>query len=272
MVQKETLLDVVGTSRCHCRVLQSFLVERIKQGNENALKAKYEKSFAPTESYRHDAFHKRDHDDHLDDDSLPEGENSAKIKKISRGSKYIKDEDEVIPEDESPELLNELLRFNKRVPTIADHKRMEATLKDMMKNQFNKDAPVFYGLQRNPNEPPRWVQKEFKMFNKEARLSIQHWKDTWHKRFYIIKCDNRNFPGITISMDLLVLLAKSGEKLRNSRWRRGCPLGTMAGVDVNTLTMEQYLALSLENQALGTIKPEIGGNVNSKSRVNSCAD
>ncbi|GJZ78728.1 hypothetical protein Tco_0643565 [Tanacetum coccineum] len=36
----------------------------------------------------------------------------------------------------------------------------------------------------------------------------------------------------------------------------------MAGVDVETLTMEQYLALSLENQAPGVVKPEIGGNVN----------
>ncbi|GKB13314.1 hypothetical protein Tco_0847237 [Tanacetum coccineum] len=36
----------------------------------------------------------------------------------------------------------------------------------------------------------------------------------------------------------------------------------MAGVDVNTLTMEQYLALSQENQASGVVKPEIGGNVN----------
>ncbi|GJX60129.1 hypothetical protein Tco_0291519 [Tanacetum coccineum] len=41
-------------------------------------------------------------------------------------------------------------------------------------------------------------------------------------------------------------------------------LGTMAGVDVNTLTMEQYLALSRENQALGMVKPKIRGNVNFK--------
>ncbi|GJR54378.1 hypothetical protein Tco_1404899 [Tanacetum coccineum] len=38
----------------------------------------------------------------------------------------------------------------------------------------------------------------------------------------------------------------------------------MAGVDINTLTMEQYLALSRENQAPGVVKPEIGGNVNFK--------
>ncbi|GJS21739.1 hypothetical protein Tco_0450371 [Tanacetum coccineum] len=37
---------------------------------------------------------------------------------------------------------------------------------------------------------------------------------------------------------------------------------TKAGVDINTLTMEQYLALARGNQAPGVVKPEIGGNVN----------
>nr|GEV28925.1 hypothetical protein [Tanacetum cinerariifolium] len=36
----------------------------------------------------------------------------------------------------------------------------------------------------------------------------------------------------------------------------------MAGVDINTLTMEQYLALSRENKAPGMVKPEMRGNVN----------
>ncbi|GJU80989.1 hypothetical protein Tco_1283354 [Tanacetum coccineum] len=39
-------------------------------------------------------------------------------------------------------------------------------------------------------------------------------------------------------------------------------LKTMAGVDIDILTMEQYLALSRENQAPGVVKPKIGGNVN----------
>ncbi|GJT72110.1 hypothetical protein Tco_1031396 [Tanacetum coccineum] len=38
----------------------------------------------------------------------------------------------------------------------------------------------------------------------------------------------------------------------------------MAGVDIDTLTMEQYLALSRENQAPGVVKPKIEGNVNFK--------
>ncbi|GKE17887.1 hypothetical protein Tco_1425464 [Tanacetum coccineum] len=36
----------------------------------------------------------------------------------------------------------------------------------------------------------------------------------------------------------------------------------MGDADINTLTMEQYLALTCENQAPGVVKPEIGGNVN----------
>ncbi|GKB54315.1 hypothetical protein Tco_0905068 [Tanacetum coccineum] len=38
----------------------------------------------------------------------------------------------------------------------------------------------------------------------------------------------------------------------------------MTGVDINTLTMEQYLALSRDNQAPGVVKPKIRGNVNFK--------
>nr|GEW55729.1 zinc knuckle CX2CX4HX4C [Tanacetum cinerariifolium] len=42
----------------------------------------------------------------------------------------------------------------------------------------------------------------------------------------------------------------------------GTRIGTMAEVDINTLTMEQYLVLSRENQAPGVVKPEIKGHVN----------
>ncbi|GJW26219.1 hypothetical protein Tco_0040030 [Tanacetum coccineum] len=93
----------------------------------------------------------------------------------------------------------------------------------------NLDASVFFGPQRNPNEPPRYLYNKdflffkkgnteekkyvlsvhkihattfpeevleekmirwvrvFKTFNEEARLSIQHWKDSWHKKMYKIK-------------------------------------------------------------------------------------
>ncbi|GJV85770.1 hypothetical protein Tco_1525668 [Tanacetum coccineum] len=160
------------------------------------------------------------------------------------------DEDEAIPEEETPELIDEFQNVDKRITTIYDHARMKATLNDMMSNQFRNVkeyachleqlmnyiknqivcesrqedikrskpyAHVFYGPKRNPNEPPRylynkdlffvkygntkensyvlsihkihvvpfleddleekmnrWVRKEFKTFNEEAWLSIQH--------------------------------------------------------------------------------------------------
>ncbi|GJR12980.1 hypothetical protein Tco_0795632 [Tanacetum coccineum] len=98
------------------------------------------------------------------------------------------DEDEVIPEDETPELIIEFQKVDNRVPTIFDRARMEAILNDMLSNQFRNaeeyayhleqatnfmknqivweskqedirrsipKALVFYRPQRNPNEPPR---------------------------------------------------------------------------------------------------------------------
>ncbi|GKB77040.1 hypothetical protein Tco_0943935 [Tanacetum coccineum] len=38
----------------------------------------------------------------------------------------------------------------------------------------------------------------------------------------------------------------------------------MDDADINTLTMEQYLALTRRNQAPGVVKPKIKGNVNFK--------
>ncbi|GJW44627.1 hypothetical protein Tco_0073426 [Tanacetum coccineum] len=140
------------------------------------------------------------------------------------------DEDEVIPKDETPELIIEFQNVDKRVPTIFDHARMEATLNDMLSNQFKNAEEYAYHLEqatnfmenqivwesrqediRRPVPKPlekkyilslykihtkqfpkadleekmnRWVRKEFKNFNEDARLSIQHWKDSWHKRVY----------------------------------------------------------------------------------------
>ncbi|GJT20419.1 hypothetical protein Tco_0890356 [Tanacetum coccineum] len=45
----------------------------------------------------------------------------------------VVDEDEVIPEDVTPELIAESQNVDKRVPTIFDHARMEATLRDSLK-------------------------------------------------------------------------------------------------------------------------------------------
>ncbi|GKG16037.1 hypothetical protein Tco_0358360, partial [Tanacetum coccineum] len=53
----------------------------------NALKAKYEKSSASTDSCRYDAFYKNYHDDHQGDHAPLEGGKGAKRQKKSRSSK-----------------------------------------------------------------------------------------------------------------------------------------------------------------------------------------
>ncbi|GJZ39559.1 hypothetical protein Tco_0586122 [Tanacetum coccineum] len=132
--------------------------------------------------------------------------------------KTVIDKDEVIPKDETPELITEFQNIDKRVPTIFDRARMEATLNDMLSNQFRNAEEYAYHLEQAANfmenqmngntknkkyilslhkihtelfpeadleeKMNRWVCKEFKNFNEDAWLSIQHWKDSWHKRVY----------------------------------------------------------------------------------------
>ncbi|GKF23051.1 hypothetical protein Tco_0075373 [Tanacetum coccineum] len=61
------------------------------------------------------------------------------------------DEDEVIPEDETPKLITEFQNVDKRVPTIFDHARIEATLNDMLSNQFKNSEEYAYHLEQATN-------------------------------------------------------------------------------------------------------------------------
>ncbi|GKB55051.1 hypothetical protein Tco_0905804 [Tanacetum coccineum] len=63
----------------------------------------------------------------------------------------IIDEDEVIPEDETPELITEFQNVDKRVPTLFDHARMKATLNDMLSNQFRNAEEYAYHLEQATN-------------------------------------------------------------------------------------------------------------------------
>ncbi|GJW78364.1 hypothetical protein Tco_0140046 [Tanacetum coccineum] len=76
------------------------------------------------------------HDDHQEDDAPLKGEKRVKRPKASKSSKSVEetviDEDEVIPEDETPELITELQDVDKRVPTIFNYERMKATLNDAL--------------------------------------------------------------------------------------------------------------------------------------------
>ncbi|GKA33676.1 hypothetical protein Tco_0720105 [Tanacetum coccineum] len=146
------------------------------------LREKFEKSSAPSESYKQNFFCKIDHDDHPNEDVPPEVENGAKRKKISRGSKSAKDsssskqpvkeyhktssvhqkqqdydgwsgileidEYEEIFEEASPTFLNELKSLgDKKVSTITNNQRMKATLKDMMRNQFRTAKEYAYHIE-----------------------------------------------------------------------------------------------------------------------------
>ncbi|GKE35971.1 hypothetical protein Tco_1455293, partial [Tanacetum coccineum] len=124
------------------------------------------------------------------------------------------DEDEVIPEDETPELIIEFQNVDKRVPTIFDRARMEATLNDMLSNQFRNAEEyayhleqatnfmenqivwesrqeyirqpipkplVFYGPQRNPNEPPRYLYNKDLFFLKNGNTKDKKYILSLHK-------------------------------------------------------------------------------------------
>ncbi|GKF19410.1 hypothetical protein Tco_0068048, partial [Tanacetum coccineum] len=80
------------------------------------------------------------HDDHQEDDAPLKGEKRVKRPKASKSSKSVEetviDEDEVIPEDETPKLITKFQDVDKRVPTIFDYERMRDTLNDALSNQF----------------------------------------------------------------------------------------------------------------------------------------
>ncbi|GJT02021.1 putative reverse transcriptase domain, reverse transcriptase zinc-binding domain protein [Tanacetum coccineum] len=59
------------------------------------------------------------------------------------------DEDEVIPEDVTPELIAESQNVDKRVPTIFDHARMEATLRDSLSNMSKNAEEYAYHLEQS---------------------------------------------------------------------------------------------------------------------------
>ncbi|GJV90483.1 hypothetical protein Tco_1538296 [Tanacetum coccineum] len=63
----------------------------------------------------------------------------------------IIDEDEVRPEDETPELITKFQNVNKHVPTIFYRARMKATLNEMLSNQFRNAEEYAYHLEQATN-------------------------------------------------------------------------------------------------------------------------
>ncbi|GJU35065.1 hypothetical protein Tco_1183419 [Tanacetum coccineum] len=213
------------------------------QANDPALwevlKHKFEKSSISKTSCSDDDIHSY-RDDHQEDDAPPEGEKRVKRHKASKRSKsarsssskhstkdsttYVSkqqqqqewdtwveetviDEDEVILEDETLELITELQNVDKRVPTIYDYEIMRATLNDALSNQFKNaeeitiDQPHGLDFQilmmRENDKPDSFSEADFKYLNKNDIEDLYYLAET---RSYQINVNltalTLTFPGI----------------------------------------------------------------------------
>ncbi|GKA03923.1 hypothetical protein Tco_0676704 [Tanacetum coccineum] len=164
----------------------------------DVLKRNFEKYSTSNTFRRNDEFYSQRHDNHQEDDAPPEGEKRVKRHKTSKSSKngmhgkrkQVIDEDEVIPEDETLELIIEFQNVDYHVPTIFDHERIEATLNDMLNSlgkqtrghkTNNTKASRFYGPQRNPNELPRYLYNKDLFFLKNGNTEEKKYILLLHK-------------------------------------------------------------------------------------------
>ncbi|GJR68132.1 hypothetical protein Tco_0014197 [Tanacetum coccineum] len=80
------------------------------------------------------------------------------------------DEDEEILEDTTPKLIDKFQNVDKHIPTIYNYARIMDTLNDESRQEDIKQsksyAQVFYGPQKNPNEPPRYLYNKDLFFLK----------------------------------------------------------------------------------------------------------
>ncbi|GJV15643.1 hypothetical protein Tco_1360966 [Tanacetum coccineum] len=183
----------------------------------NVVKAKFEKSSALVSSCRIDAFRKRDHDDHQGDDAPLEGEKNAKRQKISKSSKSARgslpkqlvketityaseqqlkqqdwdawvdipviDEDEEILKEETSELINEYLGICLPLGT-STKLHGESSILGKQARGFETtiaEALVFYGPQRNPNEPSRYLYNKDLFFLKNGNTEEKKYMLSLHK-------------------------------------------------------------------------------------------
>ncbi|GKB17459.1 hypothetical protein Tco_0851382 [Tanacetum coccineum] len=161
-----------------------------------------------------DDIHSQRHDDHQEDDAPPEGEKRVKRHKASKSLKSAKEET-VIDEDEFKNA-EEYTYHLEQATNFMENQIVWESKQEDIRHQVLRPL-IFFGPQRNPNEPlrylynkylfflkngntkekkhilslhkihaerfseanleekiNRWVRKEFKNFNEDARLSIQH--------------------------------------------------------------------------------------------------
>ncbi|GJZ85695.1 hypothetical protein Tco_0651034 [Tanacetum coccineum] len=170
------------------------------------LKMKTDLQAQAVDSELDDAFHKRDHDDHQGDDDPHEGEKGTKRQRTSKSSKsargssskqpvqesktsaskrqqqqqewdeWVKDqvidEDEVILEDNTLELIEEFQNVDK--PIV-----WESRQEDLRRAKLN--TLIFYGPQRNPNEPPMYLYNKNLFFLKCGNTEEKRYVLSLHK-------------------------------------------------------------------------------------------
>ncbi|GJW10592.1 hypothetical protein Tco_1576419 [Tanacetum coccineum] len=131
---QNTVLNVHPTTSASTTITTSDLQQQLYFKMKSNLQAQVD------EPELNDAFRKRDHDDHQGDDAPPKGEKSAKRQKGIRRQKA--------------QSLN------------TEEKRYVLLLHQIHTVSFPEED-----LEEKMN---RWVKREFKTFNEEAWLSIQH--------------------------------------------------------------------------------------------------
>ncbi|GJX35330.1 hypothetical protein Tco_0246887, partial [Tanacetum coccineum] len=124
-------------------------------------------------------------DEHQGDDGPLDGEKNKKRQKTSKNSKSGRGSSSKQP-----------VKTTKTSASRQQQQDWDAWVDDLV---VDKDEEKRYVLSLHkihailfPEEDleermNHWVRKEFKTFNEEAQLSIQHWKDLWHKRVYKIR-------------------------------------------------------------------------------------
>ncbi|GKA75869.1 hypothetical protein Tco_0782247 [Tanacetum coccineum] len=167
---------------------QGYLIQGNGKEVGEELRHKFEKSSTSNTSCREDDFHSH-HDEHQDDDAPPEGEKRVKMSKMSKRLKSARDSSSKNSRKDSTTYVSK---------QQSQHQEWDAWEEENVVDEDEygntKEKKYIFSLHKihteeflEPNleeKLNRWVQKEFKTFNEDARLSIQHWKDSWHKREY----------------------------------------------------------------------------------------
>ncbi|GJY09755.1 retrovirus-related pol polyprotein from transposon TNT 1-94 [Tanacetum coccineum] len=191
--------DLIEANLKPC-IVNTIIEDRDAFRSEEALRHKFEKSSTSNTSCREDDLHFH-HDEHQDDDAPPEGEKRVKRSKESKRSKSSKgssskhlrkdsttyvskqqsqqqewdaweeenviDEDEVILEDVTPELIAESQNVDKRVPTIFDHARMITEVVRIVTDQpHGLDFMEQILVMRANDKPDNFSEADFKYLNK----------------------------------------------------------------------------------------------------------